>query len=282
MIQLNEGICYSPKPNEAYRHYAFFPSGGLAAFFDGDLQMWNLAWLTDPAWEGCLTVKTGDEALIAMQALDAPLAGYCKRALTMEDDLEDFGTPTLRSLLKLPPREFMRELTKKDMMTTLELTAHYGLPLIQTMWSRARLSQPISADVEATQFVERAMATVIPFKKRGEHVVEHSAFTAPETISVGSVFADPVVPAPLAPEVSPNRQGFHGSVAISASTAKLRMTLVAEEIIAVLSANPDADVKVTVEIQASFPSGASDQTKRTITENAAALGFQKADWESAE
>ena len=72
---------------------------------------------------------------------------------------------------------------------------------------------------------------------------------------------------------------FHGNVAINASTAKMRMVQVAEEIIAVLAADPNAEVKVTVEIQVDFPSGASDQTKRAVTENAKTLGFKNADWE---
>ena len=38
-------------------------------------------------------------------------------------------------------------------------------------------------------------------------------------------------------------------------------------------------VKVTLEISAEFPSGASDQTKRTVSENATALGFKSKSWE---
>ncbi len=72
---------------------------------------------------------------------------------------------------------------------------------------------------------------------------------------------------------------FHGNVAINASTAKMRMVQVAEEIIAVLAADPNAEVKVAVEIQVNFPSGASDQTKRAVTENARTLNFRNADWE---
>ena len=59
----------------------------------------------------------------------------------------------------------------------------------------------------------------------------------------------------------------------------MRLVQVAEEIIAVLAADPNADVKVTLEIQVSFPSGASDQTKRAITENAKTLNFKNAEWE---
>jgi hypothetical protein len=59
----------------------------------------------------------------------------------------------------------------------------------------------------------------------------------------------------------------------------MRLVQVAEEIIAVLAADPNAEVKVTLEIQVGFPSGVSDQTKRAVTENARTLGFKNADWE---
>ena len=97
----------------------------------------------------------------------------------------------------------------------------------------------------------------------------------------------PVGPDPPGPPVGPDPPGptlsklhvFHGNVAINASTAKMRMVQVAEEIIAVLAADPSAEVKVAVEIQANFPSGASEQTKRAVTENARTLSFKNADWE---
>lgn len=98
---------------------------------------------------------------------------------------------------------------------------------------------------------------------------------------------EPVTPAPpgvtpLAPlpgETSSQPHAFHGNVAINASTAKMRLVQVAEEIISVLATDPNAEVTVTVEIQASFPNGASDQTKRAVTENSRTLGFKNADWE---
>ena len=89
----------------------------------------------------------------------------------------------------------------------------------------------------------------------------------------------PPGPTPPGPAPTPKPRAFHGNVAITASTAKMRLVQVAEEIIAVLAADPNADVKVTVEIQVSFPSGASDQTKRAVTENAKTLNFKNADWE---
>jgi hypothetical protein len=89
----------------------------------------------------------------------------------------------------------------------------------------------------------------------------------------------PPGPMPPGPALISKSRAFHGNVAITASTAKMRLVQVAEEIIAVLAADPNADVKVTVEIQVSFPSGASDQTKRAVTENAKTLNFKNADWE---
>jgi hypothetical protein len=86
-------------------------------------------------------------------------------------------------------------------------------------------------------------------------------------------------PTPPGPAPVPKPRAFHGNVAINAATAKMRLVQVAEEIIAVLAADPIADVTVTLEIQAGFPSGASDQTKRAVMENARTLNFKNADWE---
>ena len=74
-------------------------------------------------------------------------------------------------------------------------------------------------------------------------------------------------------------KNFHGSVSINATTAKMRLVQVAEEIITALAADPNATIQVRVEIQADYPAGASDQIKRTVSENAKALGFNHAEWE---
>jgi len=74
-------------------------------------------------------------------------------------------------------------------------------------------------------------------------------------------------------------KAFHGSVQINPATAKMRLVQVAEEIISVLSGDPNASLNITVEINAEFPTGASDQIKRSVTENATSLGFKTKDWE---
>jgi uncharacterized protein len=66
---------------------------------------------------------------------------------------------------------------------------------------------------------------------------------------------------------------------VNATTAKMKLVSIAEEIIAVLTADPNATVQVTLEISAEFPSGASDQTRRTVSENSTALGFKSKSWE---
>jgi hypothetical protein len=72
---------------------------------------------------------------------------------------------------------------------------------------------------------------------------------------------------------------FFGSVEVSATTAKMKLVSIAEEIIAVLAADPNATVRVTLEIVAEFPAGASDQTRRAVSENASLLGFKSKTWE---
>jgi hypothetical protein len=59
----------------------------------------------------------------------------------------------------------------------------------------------------------------------------------------------------------------------------MRLVQIAEEIIANLVADPSAEVRVRLEIQATFPSGAQDQTRRAVSENAKTLGLKTAEWE---
>lgn len=102
---------------------------------------------------------------------------------------------------------------------------------------------------------------------------------SPDSTPPGSTSHRTIPPVSSPPGLAQKPHAFHGNVNINASTAKMRMVQVAEEIIAVLAADPSAEVNITVEIQVNFPSGASDQTKRAITENAKTLGFKNADWE---
>ena len=83
-------------------------------------------------------------------------------------------------------------------------------------------------------------------------------------------------PGPTPPAKS---KSFHGSIQIKPSAAKMNLVQVAEEIISILAGDPNANLEITLEINAEFPSGASDQIKRAVSENANALGFKTKAWE---
>lgn len=83
----------------------------------------------------------------------------------------------------------------------------------------------------------------------------------------------------LGPGPAPKARAFHGTAEVPAATAKMRLVQLADEIISLLCSDPNAEVKVAVEISAEFPDGVSDQLKRAVTENAAALGFKAKSWE---
>jgi predicted AAA+ superfamily ATPase len=89
-------------------------------------------------------------------------------------------------------------------------------------------------------------------------------------------FAAPSQPVPAAP---PKAKAFYGFATVTPATAKMRLVQIAEEVIALLAADPNADVQVRIELNASFPQGAPDQTKRAVSENAKTLGFGTAEWE---
>jgi predicted AAA+ superfamily ATPase len=86
-------------------------------------------------------------------------------------------------------------------------------------------------------------------------------------------------PLPPGPTPTPKAKSFHISAEVAPAAAKMRLVQLAEEIIAVLVSDPQAEVSVRVEIQANFPNGAQDQTKRAVSENAKTLGLNNAEWE---
>jgi predicted AAA+ superfamily ATPase len=88
---------------------------------------------------------------------------------------------------------------------------------------------------------------------------------------------DPVKPIPTPTPVRP--RSYHGTADVPATAAKMRLVQLAEEVITALCSDPRAAVKVTVEISAEFPDGASDQIKRAVAENANSLGFRISAWD---
>lgn len=72
---------------------------------------------------------------------------------------------------------------------------------------------------------------------------------------------------------------FHGSVDVNPSMAKFKFADISDEIIALLTTDPNVNVRVTLEISAEFPDGASDQIRRAVSENANNLNFKSQMWE---
>jgi hypothetical protein len=59
----------------------------------------------------------------------------------------------------------------------------------------------------------------------------------------------------------------------------MRLVQLAEELINNLASDSQAQIKITVEINADFPNGATEQIKRSVSENAKSLGFKTSAWE---
>jgi uncharacterized protein len=95
----------------------------------------------------------------------------------------------------------------------------------------------------------------------------------------GSKSKPPPIGAGGAAPGEPRPRTFIGTADVKAESAKMRLRDIADEIIAVLAGDPQATVTVTVEITAEFPTGASDQIKRAVSENAQQLGFKNKTWE---
>lgn len=72
---------------------------------------------------------------------------------------------------------------------------------------------------------------------------------------------------------------FRGSVEVNPTLAKSRLNTIADEIIALLGSDPNATIRVTLEIDAEFPNGASDTINGGVSENATSLEFKTKDWE---
>lgn len=72
---------------------------------------------------------------------------------------------------------------------------------------------------------------------------------------------------------------FHGSVTLSAERAGRDAGKIAEEVIAHLTGLINANVRITLEIEADIPNGAPDHVVRTVTENSRTLKFTQAGFE---
>jgi hypothetical protein len=87
----------------------------------------------------------------------------------------------------------------------------------------------------------------------------------------------------VAPPTSPAAQQlrrFHGSVKVDSTRVGRDAGRIADEVIAHLAGQMDAEVTVTIEIEAKLPNGATDQLVRTVTENSRTLKFDSQGFET--
>jgi hypothetical protein len=124
------------------------------------------------------------------------------------------------------------------------------------------------------QDAQAATAKAVTTNGTGDHGQKQGS--EPETDTAGASGSGPgkqgafVVTAPKV---------FHGTADVAPATAKMRLVQIADEMVSLLASDPNASVKVVVEISAEFPHGASDTVKRAVSENANSLGLKSADWE---
>ena len=70
------------------------------------------------------------------------------------------------------------------------------------------------------------------------------------------------------------RRRYHGTVRLDPTRVGRDASQIAQEVIAHLAGLVGADVKVTIEIEANLPEGASEHVVRTVTENGRTLKFE--------
>lgn len=109
-------------------------------------------------------------------------------------------------------------------------------------------------------------------REEGSYSVEATVGTvvAKATILVSKT-APASPPTPSVPLVGPKR--FHGTVRLDPSRVGRDAGQIAEEVVAHLEGLIGSDVKVTLDIDASIPSGAPETTVRIVTENCRTLKF---------
>ena len=78
-----------------------------------------------------------------------------------------------------------------------------------------------------------------------------------------------------APPASAKPKRFHGTALLDTARVGRDASRIAEEVISHLSGLMGASVRVTIEIEADIPAGASDQIVRIVTENSRTLKFSE-------
>ena len=92
---------------------------------------------------------------------------------------------------------------------------------------------------------------------------------------------EPSTPGDTVSPPRPAAKRYHGSVKLDPTRVGRDASQVADEVIAHLAGLLGADVKLTLEIEASIPEGAPEQVVRIVTENSRTLNFNDSGFETA-
>lgn len=131
----------------------------------------------------------------------------------------------------------------------------------------------ILIEPEKAQGVEDAnLAQQQPVTSTGDEQQRPTSVPSPQH-GAHDAGVQPVTEAPSKAKV------FYATAEIPPATAKMHLVQLADEIVAVLRSDPNANVRVVVEVSAEFPDGAGDNLKRAVSENARSLKLKSADWE---
>jgi len=131
----------------------------------------------------------------------------------------------------------------------------------------------------AETYAEATRPVAIPASSTGGASISGGAAEGPSSFNISGASRPPEAGKPSSVMIAGKPKTFHGSAEVPPATAKMRLVQIAEEIISVLTSDPNATVRVVVEISAEFPEGVQDGVKRAVSENARALGLKSADWE---
>jgi len=80
-------------------------------------------------------------------------------------------------------------------------------------------------------------------------------------------------PAPAGPTAPPKPRRYHGTVSLDPARVGRDASRIADEVVTHLAGLVGATVRVTLEIEADIPEGASENVVRTVTENGRTLKF---------
>lgn len=167
MIELPEGICYSP-----YSPKDYLPTVDADKLFFSkyaeDLPTWNMMWLTQPALDAGIDPKLDRTKWYKWtditQALDAGLIGKMTASLKLDAENVPPGM-ALRHLLTLQPLDFLKRLKQREWW---DISMFEDPAVMDTIESRAHLS----AGVEYAPQVEIALALAASTAKESITAVE--------------------------------------------------------------------------------------------------------------